>query len=233
MIDYMTRSQIKANLRHSVTVVFGLCLYFFSCISISQTHASTQRLLVMGDSLSAAFNIPLEKSWVSLLEKRLSASGDSNAWEVINASISGETSSGGLARLPDLLRTHEPDIVILELGANDGLQARPTRQIKANLQRMLTVISDSGAKSILIGMQIPDNYGPIYQRSFMTVFSELAADNSQTVLVPFLLENVATRKELMQADGLHPRADAQPLILNNIWPVLEPLVRRQAIQSGG
>lgn len=185
--------------------------------------AQQQTLLVLGDSLSAAHNIELEQGWVALLEQRLQQTQPD--WQVINASISGETSSGGLTRLPELLQQHEPELVLLELGANDGLRALPTRQLQNNLEAMIKQIRATPAEVLLLGMQIPDNYGPVYQQRFAAVYADLA-EQYKLVLVPFLLDGVANRPELMQADGLHPKASAQSKILDNVWPSVQAQLKR-------
>lgn len=185
--------------------------------------AQQQTLLVLGDSLSAAHNIELEQGWVALLEQRLQQTQPD--WQVINASISGETSSGGLTRLPELLQQHEPELVLLELGANDGLRALPTRQLQSNLEAMIKQIRATPAEVLLLGMQIPDNYGPVYQQRFAAVYADLA-EQYKLELVPFFLDGVANRPELMQADGLHPVASAQSKILDNVWPSVQAQLKR-------
>ncbi|GLR63359.1 arylesterase [Marinospirillum insulare] len=174
----------------------------------------------MGDSLSAAYNIPTSAGWVSLLEERLKKRTD---WQVINASISGETTSGGLTRLPALLRQHQPSLVLLELGANDGLRGLPPQLITNNLEKMLTLSEESGAKVMLIGILLPPNYGPAYLAKFEQTYPQLAKKH-QLPLLPFLLEGVADQPSLMQEDGLHPTAEAQPKILENLWVELKPLL---------
>lgn len=175
-------------------------------------------LLVMGDSLSAAYGIEQQAGWVSLLQARL----DGKA-QVVNASISGETSSGAAARLPDLLGQHEPDIVVLELGGNDGLRGLPPGQFEANMAAMIEASQASGAEVLLLGIDIPPNYGRAYRDAFTGVYTRLA-EEFELPLVPFLLEGVALEEELMQADGIHPTAAAQPRILENVWPRLAPLL---------
>jgi acyl-CoA thioesterase-1 len=180
-------------------------------------------ILVMGDSLSAAYGIEQEAGWVRLLDARLGTTA-----EVINASISGETSSGGTSRLPELLGQHEPDIVLLELGGNDGLRGLPPTQFEANMRRMIEMSLAADAEVVLLGIDIPPNYGQAYRNAFTEVFIRLA-DDYDLPLLPFLLEDIALVDELMQDDGLHPTAEAQPIILDNIWPVLEPLLERNGI----
>lgn len=177
-------------------------------------------ILVMGDSLSAAYNLPASAGWVSLLEERLKKQTN---WLVVNASISGETTSGGLTRLPGLLRQHQPDLVLLELGANDGLRGLPPKLISNNLEKMLTLSQESGAKVMLIGILLPPNYGPAYLAQFEQTYPNLAKKH-QLPLVPFLLEGVADKPSLMQADGLHPTAEAQPIILETVWLELKALL---------
>ncbi|WP_373182376.1 arylesterase [Halomonas campaniensis] len=176
-------------------------------------------LLVMGDSLSAAYGIEADEGWVSLLEARL----DGKA-RVVNASISGETSAGGASRLPELLGQHAPDIVLLELGGNDGLRGLPPGQFEANMTRMVEASLDAGAEVLLLGIDIPPNYGQAYRDAFTGVYHRLA-DDFDLPLVPFLLEGVALDGTLMQGDGIHPTAEAQPLILDNVWPELSPLLK--------
>nr|WP_229803323.1 arylesterase [Halomonas qijiaojingensis] len=176
----------------------------------------------MGDSLSAAYGIERDRGWVQLLAERL---GDEA--QVINASISGETTSGGVSRLPDLLRQHEPELVLLELGGNDGLRGLPPRQMQANLAEMIKASQATGAAVMLLGIDIPPNYGNAYREAFRNVYTELA-DRYDVPLVPFLLEDIALDQSLMQGDGIHPTADAQPRILDNIWPELEALLESRA-----
>ena len=180
-------------------------------------------LLVMGDSLSAAYGIEAERGWVSLLQARL----DGKA-RVINASISGETSSGGASRLPELLGQHDPDIVLLELGGNDGLRGLPPGQFEANMRRMIEAGQAEGAEVLLLGIDIPPNYGRAYREAFTGVYRRLA-DDYDLAWVPFLIEGIALEDELMQDDGIHPTAAAQPRILDNVWPELAPLLEENGI----
>lgn len=178
-------------------------------------------LLVVGDSLSAAYGIDTDKSWVALLRERLS---DNNTpdWQVVNASISGETTEGGLARLPGLLAQHQPDLVIIELGGNDGLRGHPLPSIRANLEQMIQMTL-TDARVLLVGIELPPNYGPRYTRAFADIYRELA-EAYQVDLLPFFLEGVYDADAMMQADGLHPTEAAQPQLLENIWPYLKPLL---------
>lgn len=193
-------------------------LFLWLLLSAPVAANEPTRLLVVGDSLSAAYGIDKEDGWVSLLAERL---GDQAS--VINASISGETTSGGAERLPDLLRQHEPEIVLLELGGNDGLRGLPPGQMRSNLADMIERSQSFGAEVLLLGIDIPPNYGQAYRDAFQTVYSELS-DEYDVPLVPFLLQDIATQDALMQEDGIHPTAKAQPTIIDNVWPTLEPLL---------
>ncbi|HKM14826.1 MAG TPA: arylesterase [Marinospirillum sp.] len=196
-----------------------------SLTATSLTATKPPVILVMGDSLSAAYNIPTQTGWVALLEQRLLKQHLKNeqSWQLVNASISGETTSGGLTRLPALLRQHQPSIVLLELGANDGLRGLPPSLINNNLEKMLALSQQSGAKVMLLGILLPPNYGPAYLAKFENIYPKLAQQH-QLPLVPFLLEGVADKPELMQEDRLHPTAQAQPLILETVWLELEALL---------
>ncbi|MFM1885771.1 MAG: hypothetical protein RL026_928 [Pseudomonadota bacterium] len=179
--------------------------------------------MVFGDSLSAAYGMDAEQGWVNLLQKRLMAEGYGH--KVVNASISGETTSGGRARLPRALATHKPHIVILELGANDGLRGLPLATAQANLDAMAAAVRQTGAQLVLLGIQLPPNYGPQYAAKFRESFVSLARRH-KAALVPFLMDGVALDSRYMQADGLHPNPAGQPLLLGNVWPILKPLLRR-------
>ena len=174
--------------------------------------------LVVGDSISAAFGLDTAQGWVALLQKRLDQQGRSI--HVVNASISGDTSAGGLARLPALLAEHRPALVMIELGGNDGLRGTPLTQLQQNLASMITASQASGAQVMLLGMRLPPNYGKRYTEGFAGVYEQLAASH-QVPLLPFFLEGVGGVPGLMQADGIHPTADAQPRLLDNLWPLLE------------
>lgn len=191
-------------------------IVIFSAPALNADQRPT--LLVMGDSLSAAYGIEQEMGWVTLLAERLEDEAD-----VINASISGETTSGGAQRLASIIGQQQPDIVLLELGGNDGLRGLPPTQMRSNLASMIEQSQQAGADVLLLGIDIPPNYGQAYRDAFTGVFHSLA-DEYDVPLVPFLLEDVALNTELMQDDGIHPTAAAQPLILDNVWPALEPLL---------
>ncbi|NLC01174.1 MAG: arylesterase [Pseudomonas formosensis] len=176
-----------------------------------------QNILLIGDSISAAFGLEIEQGWVSLLQKRLEE--QDYPYRVVNASVSGETTAGGLARLPALLEQVQPQLVIIELGGNDGLRGLPAANMQQNLSAMVEQSRASGADVILLGMRIPPNYGPRYNDAFEQVFVDLS-QSLDVPLVPFLLEGVGTVPELMLDDGIHPGAAAQPLLLDNAWPVI-------------
>jgi acyl-CoA thioesterase-1 len=177
----------------------------------------------MGDSLSASYGINVDKGWVALLSKRLKAQG--YGYQVVNASVSGETSGGGKVRFSALLRTHKPEIVILELGANDGLRGLPVATMRSNLAAMITSAQASKAKVLLVGMQIPPNYGEQYTTAFATSFQELAK-TYRLPLVPFFMEKVALDGSLLQADNLHPNERGQSLLLDTVWPQLNKMLKR-------
>lgn len=183
--------------------------------------------MVLGDSISAAYGIDVDAGWVRLLERHLQSdgnNGDSEAnYRVINASISGETTAGALVRLPALLRQHRPVIIIVELGANDGLRGFPIAEFRDNLDRLVKLSQQSGARVLIAGMHIPPNYGGRYTRLFYDSYT-ITAHKFNVSLIPFLLEEIAIYPELMQADGLHPTADAQQRILQNVLPHLKPLL---------
>ena len=184
-------------------------------------NAAAGTVLIVGDSISAGFGLDSRKGWVALLEQRLKQEGFDD--KVVNASISGDTSAGGLARLPAALATHKPDVVVIELGGNDGLRGQPPAQLQQNLASMIQQSRDSGAKVLLLGMQIPPNYGKRYVEAFAKVFGDVA-QKEKVPFVPFFLEGVGGHPELMQADGLHPAVAAQDKLLENVWPALKPLL---------
>jgi acyl-CoA thioesterase-1 len=189
-------------------------------------RADTPTILVFGDSISAGYGLPrVEQGWVALLQAKLMKEG--YGYEVVNASVSGETTAGGLARLPRALSLHHPSIVILELGGNDGLRALPIAPMRANLARMADLSTAAGAKVVLLGMRIPPNYGPQYTEQFTQVYAQIAHDE-HLALVPFLLDGIALTPTLMQDDGIHPDAAGQPRLLENVWPALAPLLKPAA-----
>jgi acyl-CoA thioesterase I len=197
---------------------------FVLMVATASAKAEAPVILVFGDSISAGYGLArVDQGWVELLKTRLKAQG--YGYQVVNASVSGETSAGGLARLPRALNLHHPKILILELGANDGLRGLPIPQMRENLTRMVDLASAAGAKSLLLGMRMPPNYGPEYTEQFRLVFSDLARER-RLPLVPFLLTNIAQTPTLMQDDNLHPNALGQPVLLDNVWPSLQPLLTK-------
>jgi acyl-CoA thioesterase-1 len=207
-------------------LLLGLLVMLSASLPIAAAESAAKGpIMVFGDSLSAGWGIDRERGWVALLEQRLEEEGI--ARELVNASVSGETSAGGRARLPQALQRHRPGVVILELGGNDGLQGLPLKNLKANLNKMLDEIEAAGAQPLLVGMQIPPNLGPIYTRAFAAIFPEIAEARA-IPLVPFMLEGVAGNAEMMQNDDIHPNEAGQGPILENIWPVLEPLLEGES-----
>ena len=196
----------------------------------AQAASDTPVILVFGDSISAGYGIDVTHGWVQLLAQKISAEG--YGFRVVNASVSGETTAGGLARLPRALQTQHPDIVLLELGGNDGLRSLPTGAAHDNLARMIELTRAAGARPVLLGMRMPPNYGERYTSAFEGIYRDLA-QQQHLPWVPFLLEKVAADAALMQADGLHPTQAAQPLLLDTVWPVLLPLLRHAPAHHPG
>lgn len=210
-----------ASVRRSVRQ-FAWLFFFFAAASGAASAATT--ILVVGDSLSAGYGLPQHEAWPTLLERRLKgASPAGREYRVVNASISGETTAGGRSRLPALLERHRPGIVILELGANDGLRGLPLAAMRDNLADMLKLARRQGAQPILVGMRLPPNYGP-YAGEFQQTFADLAK-RTQTAFVPYLLDRLTQSPEHFQADGLHPTRAAQGIVLDNVWPTLQSLLR--------
>jgi len=178
-----------------------------------------RRILILGDSLSAEYGIGRGEGWVSLLEQRTAPKG----WRIANASISGETTAGGLSRLPDLLKKHGPAIAVIELGANDALRGLPMASTEANLRKMIAFARDAGSKPLLLGMMMPPNFGPAYARQFSEMFKRIA-QTERIALVPFLLDGFADDLAWFQPDRVHPTAKAQPRMLDNVWPVLSEML---------
>ena len=175
------------------------------------------KILIFGDSLSAAYGIGEDEGWVTLLADRLAQ--ENSELEVVNGSVSGETTTGGRARLPSLLQRYKPAFVLIELGGNDGLRGLPLSLMRENLTDMIQLSQKSGATVMIAGMQIPPNYGPRYTEPFFAQYAELA-EEFDLYLIPFLIDGIPQQPELMQADGIHPKAEAQSMILDNFWPVL-------------
>jgi acyl-CoA thioesterase-1 len=192
-------------------------------LGLAAPAAFGETVLVYGDSLSAAYGMPERRGWVALLEVRLKR--ERPDYSVVNASISGETSAGGLARIGKVLERGKPAIVILELGANDGLRGLPVAAMKQNLAGIIERSKQSGARVLLVGMRLPPNYGEPYTRAFERAFAELAK-SQHTALLPFLLEGFGEKAELFQPDRIHPTETAQPAVLKNVWAKLAPLLRK-------
>ncbi len=201
---------------------FSIVCFLVAWGTAAGARPESPAILVVGDSLSAAYKIPTEAGWVHLLAGRLARHGYD--YRVINASIPGDTTAGGLSRLPDELKRYRPAIVIIELGGNDGLQGLPLDQMRDNLSHMVARAQKSGAKVLLIGVRMPPNYGPVYATRFQAVYKEVA-EAGNVALAPELLAGVATRRDLMQAGGIHPRAEAESKLLDNVWPALSPLLK--------
>nr|WP_224041454.1 arylesterase [Paraburkholderia unamae] len=191
--------------------------------SAAATPAATARptLAVLGDSLSAEYGLPRDSGWVALLRQRLAS--ERIDYNVANASISGDTTSGGLARLPLVMQRMKPAVVVIELGANDALRGVPLTTTESNLRAIVAQVRKGGAKPVLIGMYVPPNYGPDYTRNFHAIYEKLAKEMN-VPLVPFLLAGLADKPELFQSDQIHPTQQAQPLLLDNVWPALKPLL---------
>ncbi len=201
-------------------------LFFLMVLLLAYGSAKAEApvILVFGDSISAGYGLArVEQGWVELLRTRLKSEG--YGYQVVNASVSGETTAGGLARLPRALELHHPKIVILELGGNDGLRALPVPQMRSNFQQMISLSTAAGAKVLVLGMRIPPNYGPQYTAQFEAVYGDLARAD-KLPLVPFFMDHIALQPNLMQSDDIHPNADGQPVLLDNMWPVLQPLLRK-------
>ncbi len=198
-------------------------LFFMALLAPVGVVAAEKSILVLGDSVSAAYGLAQARGWVALLGERLKR--ERLDYIVVNASISGETSAGGLARIDRVLEREKPRIVILELGGNDGLRGLPVAEMKKNLAAMIERSQKAGARVVLVGMRMPPNYGPDYTRAFEGAFRELAK-RYKTALVPFLMEGFAEKPELFQADRIHPAEAAQPVMAERVWQALRPLLKR-------
>jgi acyl-CoA thioesterase-1 len=201
----------------------GYLLQFLLLVIVQIAPAQAQGgvILVLGDSLSSAYGLDVKAGWVQLLQNRLDK--QNAAYRVVNASISGDTTNGGAARLPSALEKHAPDVVVIELGGNDGLRGLPLTVTRANLERIIVDSQTAGARVLLLGMRLPPNYGPAYNDAFHAIYEQLA-NQYQVGRVPFLLDGVGGVDEMMQDDSIHPRAEAQPTMLDNVWPHLQPLL---------
>jgi len=204
-------------------VILSLLLSIVSLIPPIAGATEPPVLLILGDSLSAGYGMDREQSWVNLLDNRLKEGGYS--YRIFNSSISGDTTQGGLARLPRLLDRYRPVIVMLELGANDGLRGINPDITRENLKRMIQQSQDNGARVLLAGIKLPPNYGSAYLQQFESIYGDLAKE-FDTLLVPFFMEGVALRPDLLQADNIHPNEKGQPVLLDNVWKVLEPALTR-------
>ncbi len=191
--------------------------------TVSAQANSTSTILVVGDSLSASYGFEVEHGWVSLLQQRLLEKGYSH--QVANTSISGETTRGALTQLPNYLASHKPQIVIIELGGNDGLRGISLKEMQSNLEQMVKLCKEQGADVLLLGMRLPPNYGPEYTEKFHALYKTVA-EQTEIVYQPFFLEGVAENKELMQADGIHPKKEAQGRLLDNVWVLVESVLKK-------
>jgi acyl-CoA thioesterase-1 len=203
--------------RSFIVILLALVSVFVAC----QADSSDRKILIIGDSLSAGYGIAENESWVTLLQNRLEAKG--YGYRVVNASISGDTTGGGLRRLPRALQAHKPDIVLIELGGNDGLRGTPVNVIRENLETMIKLSQKTGAQVILAGMIMPPNYGQAYTDAFAEIYSDLAAEYD-AALIEFFMKNVALNPSLMQQDQIHPNADGQQYLLDNVWAELEQML---------
>ncbi|RXZ38837.1 arylesterase [Oxalobacteraceae bacterium CAVE-383] len=206
-------------LKTTITATLALA----AMLAAGEAYSAPKTVLVLGDSLSAEYGLARGTGWVALLQQRLKEQKIDAT--VINASISGDTTSGGKSRLGPLLAAHRPDVLVLELGANDGLRGLPLSDTENNLNAMLSAAKNDKARTLLIGMRIPPNYGTVYARQFTDLFGKVAKEN-KSALAPFLLDGVAQQPALFQADRLHPTEQAQAMLLDNVWPYLKPLLQK-------
>jgi acyl-CoA thioesterase-1 len=197
-------------------------IFFALCVAASTASAAAGTILVYGDSLSAAYGIGQKDGWVNLLGGRLKQTRPD--YSVVNASISGETTAGGAARIDAALGRFKPDVVVVALGGNDGLRGLPVAEMKANLAKIVRASQSRGARVLVVGMRIPPNYGPKYTQAFYEAFGEVARE-TKSAYVPFLLERIADQRAYFQPDQIHPTGEAQPLLLDTVWKGLEPLLK--------
>ncbi|WP_297505851.1 arylesterase [Ferrovum sp.] len=205
---------------------FWLICLFFAIPACATSHAPV--ILVFGDSLSAGYGLAAHEAWPDLLQQRLRHASTTAHWNVVNASISGETSAGGLDRLPVALLQHHPAIVILELGANDGLQGLSIEALRSNLTTMIHLIGAAHARTLLVGIRLPSNYGMSWNEKLQHMYADLA-HQQHIPLLPSLLDGIETRPELFQADGMHPLAQSENQVLDNVWGELRTMLRDQAV----
>jgi acyl-CoA thioesterase-1 len=221
LVTFFVRLSALSTLIRMFRISTLLVVLWTLALPAGAQAAAPRTIVVLGDSLSAGYGIKVQESWVSLLAQRLASEG--YGYKVVNASVSGETTQGGVSRLPRALDMHKPEIVIVELGGNDGLRGLPLAASRDNLQRAIALAQASRAKVLLVGMMIPPNYGLRYAQEFRDMFTSLSKKNG-VPLVPFLLDQVALKAELMQADGIHANARGQPRMLDTVWPRLKPLL---------
>jgi acyl-CoA thioesterase I len=208
----------------SIHLAFRRALLLAALLAFAAPALAARTVMVFGDSLSAAYNLSTAQGWVHLIGERIERSH--LPWRVVNSSVTGETTAGGLRRLAEDLKRHKPSIVVLQLGANDALRGQPVAGMRSNLEQMIRLARRARAEPVLVGMMIPPNYGIDYTREFTQMYASLAAQH-KVALVPFLLEGVADNAELFQPDQLHPTAKAQARIAANVWPALEPLLTKR------
>ncbi len=208
-------------------MVMRWLLFALTLVPVAPLRAAEPVILLLGDSISAGYGVPLDQGWATLLQARLKVEGLPE--RLVNVSVSGDTTRGGLARLPEALKRHRPRILIIELGGNDGLRGISPSEMKANLDKMIRLARGAGARVLLVGMRLPPNYGSAFTKRFEQIYRELAEEQG-VPLVPFLLEGVATDHALMQADGIHPNGSGQPRLLANLWPYLRPLLGAVALR---
>ncbi|MGZ5099071.1 MAG: arylesterase, partial [Usitatibacter sp.] len=206
-------------------LAFGRALLLAALLVIAAPSTAARTVMVFGDSLSAAYGLSATEGWVQLLGSRIKGAGLD--WNVVNASVSGETTAGGLRRLPEDLKRHHPAVVVIALGGNDALRGLPIAAIRANLEQMIRLTRQARAEPVLVGLMIPPNYGIDYAAEFRDLYGKIAA-RQHVAHVRFLLDGIADKPDYFQADQLHPTAAAQPLILDNVWKTVEPLLRKRA-----
>jgi acyl-CoA thioesterase-1 len=212
---------MKLTLPKTIAMLLASACLLCTLTAPAGAQAQQPKLLILGDSISAAYGLPAGSGWVELLSKRLAERG--YLFRVVNASISGDTTAGGRARLPVLLSQHHPAIVVIELGGNDGLRGGDLKATRDNLDSMVALAQHAGTKVLIVGMQLPPNYGGAYTREFNGLFAAVASKR-KVPLVPFFFEGFGERSEFFQADRVHPTVEAQPKLLDNVWPQLEPLL---------
>lgn len=208
-----------------LSIIFLFVNFILPSLTNAEIHHQRLTILVLGDSLSAGYGLPIESSWVTLLKNRLQ--NESPTYQVINISISGETTLGGRNRIEQALKLHKPSIVLIGLGANDGLRGNSIQSINDNLEMIIETCQRNHAVPVLIGMQLPPNYGTAYTQKFRNLYQQIAT-RYQLPFVPFLLEGFADKRDYFLADGIHPNATAQTIIIENVWKVLDPLIKSQS-----